>query len=42
MKLIVQILIGIGLSVLFSEIVKLDEFIEIKKMANELISPKNA
>jgi O-antigen/teichoic acid export membrane protein len=42
MKLIVQILIGIGLTVLFSEIVKLDEFMEIKKMANELISPKNA
>jgi len=42
MKLIVQIFIGIGLTVLFSEIVKLDEFMEIKKMANELISPKNA
>jgi len=39
-KLIVQILLGIGLTVLFSEIVKLDEFIEIKKMVNELTSPK--
>jgi O-antigen/teichoic acid export membrane protein len=42
MKLIVQILMGIGLTVLFSKIVKLDEFMEIKKMTNELIWPKEA
>lgn len=41
LKLIIQILLGIGLTVLFSEIVKLKEFIEIKKMTNELINPKH-
>jgi hypothetical protein len=41
-KLIVQIMLGIGLTVLFSEIIKLSEFIEIKKMLNELVSPGKA
>jgi teichuronic acid exporter len=42
LRLTTQTLIGIGLTVLFSEVIRLDEFIEIKKMVNELISPKHA
>jgi len=42
LKLIVQIILGIGLTVLFSEIIKLSEFMEIKKMLNELVSPEKA
>jgi O-antigen/teichoic acid export membrane protein len=42
LKLIFQIMLGIGLTVLFSEIVKLSEFMEIKKMLNELVSPEKA